>query len=110
MIGRPKKNFSDDELKEIEKMAATGMTQKQIAAVKNVDPDTLRKYAKVEMNRGKNLAVLQVSMACLAMAKSQKHPSVTMFWLKSQAGWSDSPIPPIIEELLKGEIHEVEFD
>lgn len=92
MPNRPKK-LSEADLMEIESMAGLGMRHEDIAEVKNMCADTLRKYAGPQLKRGKALARAQVMQAAFKMAISGKHTAMTMFWLKTQARWRETGGP-----------------
>ena len=99
---RPAKKLSKQELDEIEALAGLGLTQQQIADVKEICIDTLRKYAIKAYHKGKSKAVARVAKTCFEMASSGKQPVMTMFYLKTQAGWQSTPsIPEALFELLK---------
>ncbi len=100
MPNKPK-NFTPKELQEIETLAGLGMRYEDIAKVKGVCLETLKKYADENLDRGKAKAKAQIMQTAFQMAKSGKNPSMTIFWLKTQCGWrenadnaSDNPIQP----------------
>lgn len=86
-MSNPPKNLSKKELAEVETLAGLGMRFEDIAALKGMCLDTLKKYADDELQRGKAKAKAQVMQTAYKMAMSGKHPAMTMFWLKCQAGW-----------------------
>ena len=107
-MGRPSRKLTPKELEEIESMAGIGLTQQQIADIKGMDVDTLRKHAGAIIKRGKSKAIGKISQTAYNMAASGEHPSMTRFWLKMQAGWHES-VPDEIMTLL-GEVTNVEIE
>jgi hypothetical protein len=98
-MGRKAKKFTKQELEEIEMMAGLGLTQQQIADIKDICVDTLRKYARPQLKRGKSKGIGNVAKTAYQMATSGKSPAMTMFFLKTQAQWRETPAIP--EELLQ---------
>lgn len=98
MARRPKKPTEQD-LQEIESLAGLGLNQDQIARVKGISVDILRKYSNPFYQSGKAKAIARVAKTAFDMAVSGRCPAMTMFFLKTQAGWSEHP--PIPESLLQ---------
>lgn len=90
---RPPKKPTQQDLQEIESMAGIGLTQKQIASIKNISVDTLRKYSNPNYKRGKDKGIARVMQTAYELAVSGKCPAMTMFFLKTQAGWTEFPMP-----------------
>jgi hypothetical protein len=97
---RPPKKLSDKDLAEIEMLAGLGLTQQEIAEIKDICVDTLRKRARKHWRRGKAKAIAKVAKTAFDMATSGKNHHMTKFYLQTQAGWRE-PAPGIPEELLK---------
>lgn len=81
--------MTEQELAEIETMAGLGLSFEEIASIKGICDDTLKKHAKPFLKKGKAKAKAQVAQTAYRMAISGKIPSMTMFWLKTQAGWQE---------------------
>ncbi len=96
MPRRPKKPTPKD-LQEIEMLAGMGLNQQQIADVKGMHRDTLRKYAKDLLNKGKAKAIARVAQTAFEMATSGNNTAMTIFYLKTQAQWREHA--PSQEEL-----------
>jgi hypothetical protein len=96
---RPPKRLSKQDISEIEMLAGLGLAQEQIADIKGICVETLVKYAGKAYQVGKAKAIARVSKTAFEMAASGKQPSMTMFYLKTQAGWREKVTIP--EELLK---------
>lgn len=96
-MGRKAKKPSKQDLKEIEMLAGLGLTQKQIADIKDICLDTLRKYAYRSWEKGKAKGIGKVARIAFEMAVSGKDGKMTRFYLRTQAGWRDKHLLP--EEL-----------
>ncbi len=109
-MSNPPKDLTSKDLEEIETLAGLGMRFEDIAALKGMCDDTLKKYAKEVLMRGKAKAKAAVMQTAYKMALSGKVPVMTMFWLKTQAGWHErmqdldesSPLDALIEVLKVG--------
>ncbi len=84
------KKLTPKELEEVETMAGLGMRFEDIARLKGMCLDTLRKYAREQLGRGKARAKAAVMQTAYKMAVSGKFPAMTMFWLKTQAAWREN--------------------
>jgi DNA-binding CsgD family transcriptional regulator len=71
---RPAKTLSKQDKKEIEALAGYGVNQKQIAAIKGISVDTLRKYGNDAYKKGKNQVIAKVAQTAAQMAVSGKYP------------------------------------
>lgn len=99
---RPNKKLTQKDLLEIEMLAGLGLNQQQIADVKGMCVDTLRKNAIKHYKGGKSKAIAQVAKTAYEMAVSGKYQAMTMFYLKTQARWSEHlPIPEELFRILK---------
>ena len=89
-MSNPAKILSPKEIEEIEMMAGLGLRYEDIALIKNMCDDTLKKYASDALSRGKAKAKAAVMQTAFKMATSGKVPAMTMFWLKTQAQWREA--------------------
>lgn len=86
-------------VKRIEELASRGLSVKEISASLGFSKATLdRRISESEevrqaIDRGRSKGIFDVSNAAFEMATSGKHPSMTMFWLKTRAGWSENKAP-----------------
>lgn len=102
-MSRPEKALNEQELAEIETMAGLGLSYDEIASIKGICDDTLKKHAKPFLKKGKAKAKAQVAQTAYRMAISGKIPSMTMFWLKTQAGWQEGrTASDMVESTLSG--------
>lgn len=107
---RPPKKLSNQDISEIEMLAGLGLAQEQIADIKHICVETLMKYAATAYRQGKAKAIAKVSKTAFEMAVSGRQPVMTMFYLKTQAGWREQPaIPDVLLQLLR-QRHEAEED
>lgn len=105
--------FTEEDLKRIQKLAGFGLTQEKIADVFNMHRNTfqnrMEKHPEVRLayDRGIAQAEADVTEKAYEMAMSGEHPSMTMFWLKCRAKWKDTTRHEIhtkttIEDLVNG--------
>jgi hypothetical protein len=100
-MGRNNKTFTDHELSEIKGMAAMGLTQRQIADIKSISVDTLRKHAYNEWRQGKSMGIGKVIETGYKMATSGLCPQMTRFFIDRQGGPSWQKKPNIPKQLLE---------
>ena len=95
-MGRPRKDLTDEHLRQIEIMAGYGLTEAAIAAVIGMAPRTFRDKKNDEavsaaLARGRALAEKEVGEALYNCAKRGDSWAV-MWWEKTRAGRSDRVI------------------
>jgi hypothetical protein len=78
---------------QVEAMAAYGIPEKEVAAVLRIDPKTLRKHYRHELDLGQTKANAQVAGFLFNAAKNG-NVTAQIFWLKTRAGWKEPPVPP----------------
>lgn len=88
MVGRKPWQPSETERKLVERMAACGITQEQIAKVVGIDPKTLRKYCADELDHASTRANANVA-ASLYQAAIKGNVSAQIFWCKTRLGWKE---------------------
>jgi hypothetical protein len=76
--------------KQVEAMAAYGIPEIDIAAVVAVDPKTLRKHYRDELDLGATKANAQVA-SYLFNAARNGNVTAQIFWLKTRARWRETP-------------------
>jgi hypothetical protein len=67
-----------------------GLEQIRIAALLDIDPKTLRKFYRRELDTGVERANLSVATALHKRATSGKDTIASIFWMKARAGWVDT--------------------
>jgi hypothetical protein len=75
---------------QVEAMAAYGIPEGDIAAVLRIDPKTLRKHYRDELDLGHTKANAQVAGFLFNSAKSG-NVTAQIFWLKTRARWREVP-------------------
>ncbi|MBR9703619.1 hypothetical protein GOV10_06260, partial [Candidatus Woesearchaeota archaeon] len=75
---------------EVGALVSFGHTQEDIAKHLHIDADTLAKHYREELDNAKLRANAQVSGSLFRKAVEQDELSAQIFWLKTQAGWSEN--------------------
>lgn len=71
-------------------MTALGMSPKEIGLALNIEEPVLKLYYAKELNVSHKIANVMVAQKALEMAMSGRFPDMTKFWLKAQAGWTET--------------------
>ena len=79
---------TDDDYSKVEEMVTIGLDQHTIAKVMGISNATLTKYFSHNLLVGREKRTARVAGVAYEMAVSGESPSMTTFWLKTQAGWS----------------------
>jgi hypothetical protein len=77
--------------RQVEAMAAYGIPEIDIARVVGVDPKTLRKRYRDELDMGETKANAQVAGFLFNAARSG-NVTAQIFWLKTRARWRETPL------------------
>ena len=80
---------SDEQRRTVRAMSGFGVPQADIATFLRVDPKTLRKYFRDELDQGVTEANAKVAQSLFNMAVKQNNVAAAIFWLKARAGWSE---------------------
>lgn len=94
--GRSISKHPDFSYENLEKWAALGLNLKQMAAMLDVSNDTLERFCKEDpevyaaIEKGRARAIISVTKTAYTLATDGKNPSMTMFWLKCRARWSEA--------------------
>ena len=70
-------------------MSGMGITHVQMGAILGVDPKTLRKYCRNELDCGEVEATLLVAKNLFNQATKENNTAAMIFWMKARAGWSE---------------------
>src|SRR6186997_2022374 len=89
-MGRRAHKPDPGQRKQVEAMAAYGIPEIDIAAVLGVDPKTLRKHYREELDLGETKANAQVAGFLFNSARSG-NVTAQIFWLKPRARWRETP-------------------
>jgi hypothetical protein len=77
--------------RQVEAMAAYGIPELDIARVVSIDPKTLRKHYREELDLGETKANAQVAGYLFNAAKNG-NVTAQIFWLKTKAKWRETPV------------------
>jgi hypothetical protein len=70
-------------------MSGFGVPQPDIAVHLGVDPKTLRKHFREELDRGSIEATTKVAQSLFNMATQGNNVAAAIFWMKARAGWRE---------------------
>ena len=75
-------------------MAACGVPEVDIARVVDIDPKTLRKHYRDELDTGQIKATAKVAESLFRKATGEGREAVVaaIFWLKTRAGWKETSV------------------
>jgi hypothetical protein len=93
-MGRPAHLPTAAERRQVEAMAGYGIPEADIARVLGIDPKTLRKHYRDELDTGHVRANARVAEALFRKATGDHRQSVTaaIFWLKTRARWKETSV------------------
>lgn len=79
--------------RQVEAMAGCGVAEPAISRVLAIDPKTLRKHYRDELDTGHIKATAKVAESLFRKATTEGSQSVTaaIFWLKTRGGWRETP-------------------
>src|SRR4029450_10502644 len=89
-MGRRSHKPDPAQRRQVEAMAAYGIPEINIAAVLGVDPKTLRKHYRDELDLGETKANAQVAGFLFNSARTG-NVTAQIFWLKTRAQWKETP-------------------
>ena len=80
---------SDDQRRTVRAMSGFGIPQPDIATHLEIDPKTLRKHFRRELDRGVTEANTKVAQSLFNMATQGNNVAAAIFWMKARAGWRE---------------------
>ena len=81
---------TEEQRRKVKTLAGYGVRQREIAALLSLtSTTTLRKHFKQELRLGAVEAKAQMLGTLFKLAHSGRDPTLTMFWLKTRARWSE---------------------
>jgi hypothetical protein len=89
-MSRPAYKPDEAHRRQVEAMAAYGIPEPDIARVVGIDPKTLRKYYRDELDMGSTKANAQVAGFLFNSARNG-NVTAQIFWLKTRARWKETP-------------------
>ena len=80
--------------RQVEALAGYGVPETDIAGVVGIDPKTLRKHYRGELDHGHVKANAKVAENLFRKATGEGREAVTaaIFWLKTRAGWRETNV------------------
>ena len=90
-MGRRAHRPDPSQRRQVEAMAAYGIPETDISRVIGVDPKTLRKCYREELDLGETKANAQVAGFLFNAAKNG-NVTAQIFWLKTRARWREVPV------------------
>ena len=87
--GRPPHLPTSDTRNKVFMLSSVGTRHEDIATVLNISADTLTKYYKEELDKGRIEANASVAETLFKQAK-EGNTTAMIFWLKSRAKWKES--------------------
>ena len=90
-MGRRAHRPDPSQRRQVEAMAAYGIPETDIARVVGIDPKTLRKCYRDELDLGETKANAQIAGFLFNSAKNG-NVTAQIFWLKTRARWRETPV------------------
>jgi hypothetical protein len=81
---------SEQQRREVLALAGYGIAQHEIAGMMDIDPKTLRRAFRAELDTGAARANAAVAESLFYMATKGRVPAAAIFWLKCRAGWKEA--------------------
>jgi hypothetical protein len=81
---------TDDQRRTVKALSGYGVPQDGIAIHIGVDPKTLRKHFRDELDRGSVEATAKVAQTLFHLATVEKNVASVIFWMKARAGWRET--------------------
>jgi hypothetical protein len=95
----PRKAHQPDPIvrRQVEAMAAYGVPETDVARVLGIDPKTLRKHYREELDTGSIKANSRIAESLYRKATGEGPQSVTacIFWLKTRARWKETSVTEV---------------
>src|SRR5476651_505369 len=80
---------TDEQRRTVKAMSGFGVPQPDIATHLGIDPKTLRKHFREELDRGAIEATTKVAQSLFRMATEGNNVAAAIFWMKARAGWRE---------------------
>ena len=90
-MGRRAHRPDPSQRRQVEALAAYGIPEADISGVVGIDPKTLRKHYREELDLGETKANAQVAGFLFNAAKTG-NVTAQIFWLKTRAKWRETPV------------------
>ena len=90
---------TDEQRRTVRTMAGFGVPHEDIATFLGIDPKTLRKHFRAELDRGTVEANAKVAQSLFQMATQGKNVAAAIFWMKARAGWREKvELKPVFDD------------
>jgi hypothetical protein len=86
----PKYQPSEAHRREVLAMTGFGILQNDIAQMLEIDPKTLRKHYRRELDTGVTQANARVAQTLYLMATKEKNVAACIWWTKCRMGWKSA--------------------
>lgn len=80
---------TDKDRMQVEAASGYGLTHERIAALIGIDPKTLRKHFRAELDAGAAKADAAVAKSLFENATKFNNVAAQIWWTKSRMGWTD---------------------
>ena len=80
---------TEEQRRTVRAMAGYGVPHEGIATLLEIDPKTLRRHYRKELDRGSVEATAKVAQSLFQMATVEKSVAAAIFWMKARAGWRE---------------------
>lgn len=80
---------TEEQRRTVRAMSGFGVPQPDIATHPGIDPKTLRKHFREELDRGSIEATTKVAQSLFNMATQGNNVAAAIFWMKARAGWRE---------------------
>lgn len=94
--GSPGFDPGPEQAKQVENMAALGMSNHDICSILRIEPKLLEKFYEYELNTASGRMNNAVAKVALQMALCGQLPDMTKFWLKTRAGWKETVVKEVV--------------
>ena len=96
-MGRPAHRPDPVTRRQVEAMAAYGIPEADIARVMEIDPKTLRRHYRSELDTGhiKANSRMAENLYKKAMGDGPQAVTATIFWLKTRARWRETTVSEV---------------
>src|ERR1700722_14640868 len=98
---------TEEQRRTVKAMSGLGVPQPDIATHIGIDPKTMRKYFREELDRGSIEATAKVAQSLFTMATQGNNVAAAIFWMKARAGWREKNDPersdePVVYHIVTG--------
>jgi hypothetical protein len=81
---------TEEQRRTVKALSGYGVPQEGIAIHIGVDPKTLRRHFRDELDRGSVEATAKVAQTLFHLATVEKNVASVIFWMKTRAGWRET--------------------